>query len=455
MDIDTLFREHSERLDGALAGISVPPFEDLGRGRRIRRTRAAVAAFGAVAVVAGVAILLPRSANLPVAQSPTTTTSAATTTVVTDDPVALSGVELIASQWTSHKLGTDPLAVIGAGSVAYVDPAGFFIAGTYWTPENTVYQARLWRSIDGTGWGVVPGSETVFSQRVGATGVIGDGNGMIAWGEGSVWGGPGGIVVWISQDGTDWTVSAELDTPLPPNGLLLESGEFILYGGGNEDFDAGRSPGGETSVLLSADGINWDIIAAPVAFTAMAQLESGLLVASGVRAGEPMTWGSSDGREWTQLSEGDSIAQGPGALVNTLVAAGPGLVAGGTNASGEAAFWVSTDGRTFQQTASFPPNGPINSWPDMAGPPSVQAIAVGEGWMVAVGDYGWGGDQSRGIGGGAIWISQAGIDWEPVPVELIDRRGTGLGDVAYGGSTFVAVGDRNQEPLVLTWEPFS
>ncbi len=75
--------------------------------------------------------------------------------------------------------------------------------------------------------------------------------------------------------------------------------------------------------------------------------------------------------------------------------------------------------------------------------------------MVAVGDYGSGGDQARGVGGGAIWISQDGIDWEPVPVNLIDRRGTGLGDVAYNGSVFVAIGSRFEEPLVLSWTPDS
>ncbi len=225
MDIDTLFREHSDRTDSALAELSVPPFDDLGRRRwQIRSTRIAVVTFGAVAVVAGVTLLLPRSANLPVAEERSTTTaSVTTTTVVTDDPVALSGVELIASQWTSRKLGTDPSAVISARSISHVESKGFFIGGTYWGPEITFYQGRLWRSTDGAGWGVVPGSE-----RFGETRVIGDEDGMVAWGEG---------FVWVSQDGTDWTVSAEIDAPLPRDGMVLESGEFILYGGGAEDFE--------------------------------------------------------------------------------------------------------------------------------------------------------------------------------------------------------------------------
>lgn len=441
MDLDTLFNQHSAQTDAALEGLPVPPFEDAHRRLRQRGIRMAVATSGAVALVAGVVLLFPRTTDLPVAEaSSTTTASVTTTTVVTDDPVALSGVELIASQWTSHKLGTDPLAVISARLISYVESKGFYIAGTYWGPEINFYQARLWRSTDGAGWGVVPDS-----ARFGETRVIGDERGMVAWGEG---------FVWVSQDGTDWTISAEIDAPLPRNGMVLESGEFILYGGGAEDFDTG-STGEETDVLVSADGITWDIIPAPVAFSAVVQLDSGELVATGGAASEPMTWTSPDGRAWTLLSEDHSISQGQGVIVNTLVAAGPGLIAGGTNLNGEATFWVSADGRTFRQTASFPPIGPIDSWPDMAGPPSVQAIAVGQEWMVAVGDYGSGGDQARGVGGGAIWISQDGIDWEPVPVDLIDRRGTGLGDVAYGGSTFVVVGDRNQEPLVLTWEPSS
>jgi hypothetical protein len=456
MDLDTLFNRHSAQTDAALEGLPVPPFEDAQHRHRQRSIRIAVATFGTVALVAGVVLLFPRATDLPVAEANSTTTaSVTTTTVVTDDPVALSGVELIASQWTSHKLGTDPLAVIGANSVSYVGSEGFFIAGTHWTRESTVYQARLWRSTDGTGWGVVPGSGTVFPERIGASGVIGDDSGMIAWGEGSVWGGPGGTVVWVSQDGTDWMVSAEIDTPLPTRGLLLESGEFMLYGGGNEDFDLGSSTGGETSLLLSADGITWDIIPAPVAFSAMVQLDSGEIVAIGGQAGEPMTWVSSDGQAWTLLSEDHSISQGQGVMVNALIVAGPGLIAGGTNMDGEAALWLSTDGRTFQQTASFPSKGSIDSFPGMGALPSVKAIAVGQDWLVAVGDYGWGGDQGRGTGGGAIWVSRDGLDWESVPTDLIDRRGTGLFDVAYGGSTFVAIGDRNQEPLVLRWQPES
>ena len=112
MDLDTLFNQHSAQTDAAFEGLVVPPFEDAQRRHRQRGIRMAVATFGAVALVAGVVLLIPRATDLPVAEeSSTPTAPATTTTVVTDDPVALSGVELIASQWTSHRLGTDPLAV--------------------------------------------------------------------------------------------------------------------------------------------------------------------------------------------------------------------------------------------------------------------------------------------------------------------------------------------------------
>ena len=126
MDMDTL-HEHSERTDGALGGAF---------GSTVRRPGATApdsqhpdrcSDVCAVAVVAGVALLLPRSASLPVAEERSTTTASVTTTrVVTDDPVALTGAELIATQWTSHKLGTDPRAVIGVGSISYVESKGFY-----------------------------------------------------------------------------------------------------------------------------------------------------------------------------------------------------------------------------------------------------------------------------------------------------------------------------------------
>jgi hypothetical protein len=454
MNLDTLFREHSERTDEVLDDLQVPAFVAVRQHRRVARNRVAVAAAGAVAIIAAVVLLVPRPADIPFTEDTPTTTAAVTTTTpssttgpVPDDPTE---IELIATQWTSHKLGTDLLAVIGAGSPSYVDSGGFFIAGTYWTRGNDWFRGRLWRSSNGTDWSVVPGSGTVFPERVELVEVIGGDDRLLAWGGGAMV--DPTTTIWVSQDGWTWTVAAQVATAEPRHGLVLESGGYLLYGGGLFDPEGFT---GNPEVLLSSDGVSWEVVPAPAAFTAIVQLDSGQVIATGGPAAEPMTWTSADGRAWTLLSADHATTDGAGAAVNALVAAGPGLVAAGTNSAGEAAFWVSTDGRSFDQVASFEPNGPQGGWPDMEEPPTVDAIAAGPEWLVAVGHYGVGGDQARGIGGGAIWISRDGIGWDPVPVELLDRRATGLSGVAYGDATFVATGDRGEEPLILSWTPSS
>ena len=455
MDLDTVFRQHSEQTDAAFEDTTIPPFRGIRQQHRWRGPQIAVAMVGAAAVVVTLVLLLPRQASLPVAEESSTTVSTATTEAVAPTTSATSaplvGVELIATQWTSHSLGSDRLAVIGNRSISYIESQGFFIAGTHWTVGNDWFRGRLWRSEDGTDWGVVPGSGTIFPERVGLADVIGREGALVTWGHGVTV--DPSTTVWTSQDGWAWTVSAHIPAAAPRRGLVLQSGDLLLWGGGTEGPETGFT--GNPEVLASTDAVSWEVIPVPVPFTAIVRLDSGRLVATGGQASEPMTWTSTDGRAWTLLSADHSITNGTGIVVNALVAAGPGLVAGGTNAEGEAALWVSTDGRVFEQVAGFEPKGPQGGWPNMEAPPTVSDIAVGREWLVAVGDYGFGGDQARGVGGGAIWISQDGMGWDPVPVELLDRRATSLVDVAYGDSIFVVTGGRGEEPLVLTWKPSS
>jgi hypothetical protein len=453
MDLDTLFREHSERTDEALEDLEIPAFGAVREHHRVARTRAAAAAVGAVAVIATALVLVPRPADIPFAEdAPTSTTVTSTSTLPTTTtsvaPDIPTGVDLIAAQWIVHKLGDDSLAVIGAGSPSHVGSEGFFVAGTHWTRGNDWFRGRLWRSSNGTDWSVVPGSGTVFPERVGLVEVIGGDDRVVTWGGGTMV--DPTTTIWVSPDGWTWTVAGQVATAEPRHGLVLESGGYLLYGGGLHDPEGFT---GNPEVLLSPDGISWEVVPAPVAFASIVQLDSGQLIATGGPAAEPMTWTSADGQVWTLLSADHSVAEGTGVVVNALVAAGPGLIAAGTNSDGEATFWVSPDGRNFEQVAGFGPNGVQGGWPDMEEPPTVHAIAVGSEWLVAVGHYGMGGDQARGIGGGAIWISQDGVRWASVPVEVLDRRATALGGVAYGNGTYVATGGRGEEPLVLSWTP--
>jgi hypothetical protein len=437
-----------EQLDLAIENFEIPSLLEVQKRSRLRRTRMVLATAGTAAVIVAVALLLPRTADLPIADetptttppASTTTTPASTTTAAIDEATVF---DLIARQWTSHKLGDDPLAVIGVASASYIDSEGFFIAGSHWTRGNNFFRGRLWRSAAGNDWGVVPGSGTVFPEGVALVEVIGGEQGLVTWGGGTTV--DPSTTVWVSQDGSNWTLSAQVAAPEPLHGLVLESGGYLLYGGGFYEVPEGFT--GTLEVLLSADAVTWEVIPAPVPFTAIVQLESGQLIATGGWTSEPTTWTSTDGRAWTLLSADHSITQGTGVVVNALVAAGPGLVAGGTNAEGEAAFWVSIDGRVFEPVASFGPKGAQGGWPDLEEPPTVRAIAAGSEWLVAVGHHGHGGD--------AVWISKDGVAWDPVPIELLDRSAVSFDHVTYGDSTFVAIGFYGEEALVLTWTPSS
>ena len=368
--------------------------------------------------------------------APRTLTPAATSTGATDDPVQVSNVELIASQWTSQEILREvPFSEAQAFSIAHVGREGFVITGTIWTPEDPTHRPRMWESTDGDTWSVVPGSETMFPDtfpdRTGPAGIVADEREMVAY----------GTSIWFTPNGTDWTPGTiESDGSPPTSGIVLESGDYVLYG--NFLFTEGAA-----RVLFSEDGTTWNTIPTPVGFSAMVQLDSGQLVATGGKASEPMTWTSTDGKAWTPLSDDHSTSQGRGVLVTTMVAGGPGLVAAGMNSDGEPTFWTSVGGRTFQETASFPLAFQTPEDASREAPP-VAAIAVGEEWMVAVGNYGYKGYMSVP----AIWVSRDGAVWEAVPVDRIDRI-AGLSDVTYDGSTFIAIGHRNARPVLLKWEP--
>ncbi|MCJ7780813.1 MAG: hypothetical protein MUQ27_08295, partial [Acidimicrobiia bacterium] len=423
MNLDTLARLHAEQARNTVTDAQLPPIERIVKGRGSGKLVASLAWTAvAAAVIVGTVLLVGPASEL----TSTTLTPAATTTIATDAPVRVSDIELIASQWTSQEILRDvPYSEAGALSIDHVGPEGFVITGTIWTPEDPTHRPRMWVSADGDTWSVVPGSETMFPDTfpdlTGPAGIVANERGMVAF----------GTSIWFSPNGTDWTAGTiESDGSRPTSGIVLESGDYVLYG--NFWFAEGAE-----RVLFSEDGTTWDIIPTPVGFSAMVQLDSGRLVATGGRASEPMTWTSTDGTAWTPLSDDHSISQGRGVLVTTMVANGPGLVAAGMNTDGEPTFWTSVDGRTFQETASFPL---AFETPEDASreAPAVAAIAVGQEWMVAVGNYGYKGYMSVP----AIWVSRDGVVWEAVPVDLIDRI-AGLNDVTYDGAAFIAIGHRN------------
>lgn len=143
------------------------------------------------------------------------------------------------------------------------------------------------------------------------------------------------------------------------------------------------------------------------------EFNGGLPISGGVAA----VWTSEDGYSWDRVQHDESVFGAPGgALIEDLVAGGPGFVAvGGAGEESGAAVWVSTNGTDWERVMSSGPDDTM-----------MLAVAEGDPGLVAVGF-------------GAIWFSVDGIEWNRI--EGLEEVGV-LADVAYADWGFVAVGWR-------------
>ena len=218
-----------------------------------------------------------------------------------------------------------------------------------------------------------------------------------------------------------------------------------------------------------------------------------------------LVWISADGRSWERVSDPDDFDFG-GTGLNTVVAAGPGFVAGGSTCDTEerctagwrAGLWTSVDGRDWlrvpHDTALFGERsviqrllvrqeqilalgavcddescgGVIWSSPDgrtweraWTNETMLNSLADGEAGLVAVGSIG-----SDTGSWGAVWTSTDGTDWQPVPHDpevFGDGQGTDvfMYDVVAGTDGYVAVGSDGTDAIVwfsadaVTWERIS
>lgn len=145
------------------------------------------------------------------------------------------------------------------------------------------------------------------------------------------------------------------------------------------------------------------------------------------------TWSSSDGSNWSRLSQPGAIAE-PGRSI-TLVAACPdghgGFVAGGTSAIAsdptlalQATIWHSPDGRTWDLATV---DGDVGA--------SVEDVAAGADALVAVG---LAQPSNAGTSLGLAWYSGDGMTWHPASVS--DSDGYSLLAVEAWLGEFVAIG---------------
>ncbi len=280
--------------------------------------------------------------------------------------------------------------------------------------------AAVWTSRDGITWSRVPHDETIFGEDGDGrmVSVTTGGPGVVAVG----WAGSGGdsdAAVWTSPDGITWSrvphdeavfggenSQSMASVTVGGPGLVAVGAEFDGYGneGGRDD----------AAVWTSPDGITWSRVPHDEAvfggegIQRMNSVTAGGpgLVAVGQDTGElefdAAVWTSVDGTTWSRVPHDEAVFGGEdGQEMASVTAGGPGLVAVGTDDSGDfgdAAVWTSPDGITWSRVphdeAVFGGDRPFME----------SVTTVGHG-LVAVG----------GFSDAVVWTSVDGITWSRVP----------------------------------------
>lgn len=139
--------------------------------------------------------------------------------------------------------------------------------------------------------------------------------------------------------------------------------------------------------------------------------------------------------EWSRIDD----PAFDGGRLNAAVAAGPGVVAVGTDELPEdAAVWVSSDGRAWERIASESFAG-VDDSSGLEGTQFMSDVIAGSNGIVAVGGYER--RDARDLDPG-VWLSQDGLEWERVDDDDFVVTGDGhLNAVIDWNGTLVAVGE--------------
>lgn len=163
------------------------------------------------------------------------------------------------------------------------------------------------------------------------------------------------------------------------------------------------------------------------------------LLMAGCAGGEPNADSSAAGTGWGRI-ENESLG-GLGAQgMSSIAVGGPGLVAVGTESSGDdadGAVWISLDGLTWERV---PPDEEALGG---SGDQSMRSVTAGGPGFVAVGS------QTRDLDSdAAVWVSADGLNWERVPHDEAvfgGSRRQAMNAVVAGGPGLVAVGYDEQD----------
>jgi hypothetical protein len=234
------------------------------------------------------------------------------------------------------------------------------------------------------------------------------------------------------------------DSALAPSSAtaLLRGGAFRGVSARDSQLIAvGRDSAGRGVVFLSNDGTQWTQIApqtrALPSLGAVAAWRNGFVAFAD--SGSTVLWTSRDARVWTPVRPTPRAFAD--AVVTDVVAGGPGLVAvgarldpGETDEPVGGLVWTSRDGATWTRAAgerTFDLNhGNINT------------IAVGGPGLVAAG---------ADIDGTVVWTSRDGTSWERVPRDRAVFAGASISAITGWRDGMVAIGARIPDAVGLQW----
>ena len=301
-------------------------------------------------------------------------------------------------------------------------------------------------SDDGATWRIVG----VYADGLSAIGAISNRSGIVVFGNDWRF---GGNVIWHSADAAHWDLVAVgepvLEGDSVADGLALTSGGFVLYGVPPVCSEDGCFQVEAARVLVSDDGISWEMTPTPVSFTAVTEIEGGDLIAFGGSMSEPTTWISTDGgRDWRLYGPDRSTRRTNSVEVWVVEATPFGLVAAGLDSDQQPTFWLSEDNKTFEPTLD------ISLEADGYNTTHIDAITYGNGWVIAVGAV----DIDTPSPQPVIWASQDAKTWQTVNLEGTFFRGAWLTGAIQRDSVFVAVGTHGLSPgnagrpLALRWD---
>ena len=147
-----------------------------------------------------------------------------------------------------------------------------------------------------------------------------------------------------------------------------------------------------------------------------------------------VVWVSEDGLDWERVPYDGTVFGGHGLLrMEAVVAAGPGLVAVGSDepdGQTDAAVWISPDGLNWERVNDEAFGGPGSQY--------MMGVSAGGPGVVAVG-YAY----ADGATDGVVWTSPDGRDWTRLPDDGMVFGGPGnqrVWDVVAGGPGLVALG---------------